>query len=787
MYDKTIIVSIPRFKAALLSALLPFAAIAAASCQNTQPAERTRGYKVAQLNGAPAIFFEGKPIVANAYFNCTWDPKHVTGEEMRKMLGAGVHIHYLGAALDWRDEFSSGGVDAAGGPFRSTDARIQEILKVDPEARFLLNVHTFLPKSWAEKHPGELPCAENGTPFKENSKYRVPNSFASQLWKEAVGERMVDMISFLKGRGYYDRIIGFQAFVGWEGQWTWWSPAQECYDDKNLWRSICESYDHSPAMTSYFRNWTRAKYSGDTQRLRDAWGDPNASFDSLLVPAETQLKETDFHIFKDMANPRTKYVNDYLSAYQQARLDALLHWGRKIKEATKDNPKLYGSYYASILHNAIGGTSNLLKHPAGYEAVCDSPYIDFFSATSNYPTRGVGGDAPSNLLVDSLLLHGKFLFYEQDQPTHLSLDRRDQGEEGELAVPRNLQETLSMLKRNFAYTLCKGRTGEWWWDQETSDKIAMRPARFDSPEIWSLFAQMSKISEESLDQNCSSVSEIAVFYDEGTPLHLAPQWNGPGRNVVVKQIMPLGRIGAPYDIYALDDVAKTRPYKMYVMLNAFHLSDAQRQAIERIKRGNALVLWIYAPGFSGDGGLSVDAMSKLIGIRMRMLDKEGILETRIVNAQDPMTLGLAGKTLGVTCFPGTSKEYHEKTGPLFSVDDPEARTLGVYVENGLPGFASKKLGEWESVYLGFYPIPSGLLRSMAIHAGVHIYDSQDDVLYANASYLAIHSDKPGTRRIKLPVRATVVDLFGNTCLVKDARSFSVEMDGMDTKLFLLKK
>ena len=49
---------------------------------------------------------------------------------------------------------------------------------------------------------------------------------------------------------------------------------------------------------------------------------------------------------------------------------------------------------------------------------------------------------------------------------------------------------------------------------------------------------------------------------------------------------PLGRMGAPYGQYLLDDVVRGRVHsKLYVFLNAWQLSAAQRQALRRHTRG----------------------------------------------------------------------------------------------------------------------------------------------------------------------------------------------------------
>jgi len=73
---------------------------------------------------------------------------------------------------------------------------------------------------------------------------------------------------------------------------------------------------------------------------------------------------------------------------------------------------------------------------------------------------------------------------------------------------------------------------------------------------------------------------------------------------------------------------------------------------------------------------------------------------------------------------------------------------------------------------------------MAADAGAHIYsDNKNDVVYANKSFLAIHSISKGKRIISLPYKANVYDLFDNKCVAENAKSFELYFKKPDTKLF----
>ncbi len=62
---------------------------------------------------------------------------------------------------------------------------------------------------------------------------------------------------------------------------------------------------------------------------------------------------------------------------------------------------------------------------------------------------------------------------------------------------------------------------------------------------------------------------------------------------------------------------------------------------------------------------------------------------------------------------------------------------------------------------GKYQWTAAELRALARKAGVHIYDDEDDVLYAGRGWLGIHSAPGGVRQIHLPFPARIVDAFGS--------------------------
>lgn len=771
-----------------------------------------QGYGVALHNGVPTVFHNGVPLVIQSFHNCTWNPVAAAGPLAQEMAKAGVHIHMLQTALDWGKAFASGGVGVYGTANNTLDQRIEAILKMDPDARFLLNVHCFVPNSWYETDLGEMLQGEDGTPVKFRPEaLRGFNSWASLKWRDEVNHRIGSLITHLKSRPYYDRIVGLHTFAGWEGQWTWPRPHPSAYTDQKVVQRLTQLFaDYSPAMTNAFRTWCRKQYQNDLARLRTAWEMPEVTFDTIRVPPLSLLDVGDVQELRDLALGRTRYVRDYYLAFIDARVSAMESFAHTIKSATQDRPLLSGSYYGAILFAHVGGTLNALRELHGYSRrFVESPDLDYFISPPHHYIHEPGGATVLHLLTDSMIAHGKLALLENDIPTHLNQKRTHQfNTPGAIAHDR--AGSVSIIERSFAYVLTKGM-GVWWWDEEMNQKDGT-PVWYADPALLQTLAQTSHIGQEALAWDRTPVSEIAVFYDELSNLYLKPVARGIGRDLLMEQLLPFLQIGAPVEFYAIEDIDFIRPHKLYIFWNAFHVSAERRHTIQNVlRRNHATALWIYAPGVASDTSLSADNITALTGMMVVMADERGVFDTRLSNVTHPITQSLAGQIVGSMKAPefsdrrkesGTAATFEtingkvdsaslqkrdqtDVVGPHFYIEAPQATVLGRSVENDRPTLAIKEFTDWKSVYAAFYPVNAPLMREIARYAGVHLYSNQNDTIDADASLLAIHTAKPGPHRLELPRPARVIDLFSGKELSASTSTIDVPVEGPTTRLFRL--
>ena len=141
---------------------------------------------------------------------------------------------------------------------------------------------------------------------------------------------------------------------------------------------------------------------------------------------------------------------------------------------------------------------------------------------------------------------------------------------------------------------------------------------------------------------------------------------------------PLGRMGAPYGQYLLDDVLRGRVRsRLYVFLNAWQLSVGQRKKLRAQVRG-ATSVWCYAPGLHDGNRTSPEAMRELTGFRLAPVS---VGKAWAVPTAVGKELGL-GSAFGVEAF----------VTPLFGVTDATpAETLALYGD-GSAAVALRKTG-----------------------------------------------------------------------------------------------
>lgn len=645
--------------------------------------------------------------------------------------------------------------------FSTLEARFQQVIDADPEAHFHLRVHLEMPEWWQALYPEECEVLSDGR--------RMCQSFASPVWREQAKNFLRALIGHIQAAGLGERVVAYQTGAGVTGEWVKGPGAMGL---------VCA--DYSPVMARHFQGWLRARYGNDEARLRAAWGDPKATFETAAAPpAEAQLKTTQY----TFRNPlKEGPVIDYYRCLAELCGDLICDFCATVKQAS-DGQALAGAFYGYLLDQAWnagffgeGLDSEYSTYQRGghlgLRRVLRSPDVDFLVSPYSYGFRGIGGDGSAMPPAESMRLHGKLYVFEEDSRTHLTLhDHPNYGKTD------TLEESVAVLQRNLAYVVTHGQ-GIWWLaggsPRTPHIELSQQPA------FQPLIKRFQEIGDWSQNLERAPGAEIAVLVDDESFYY---EWVKNSLDVPLifqQRLWGLAHMGAPFDMYLLEDLLGEilKPYKLYVFLNAFRLEPARREALKRVlRRDGRTALWIYAPGYIQED-CSLSNMTDLTGISFGAGEHPWGPQINLVDLSHPITRGLSQDVTWGT---------NSLLGPVFHVADDGARTLGnvVYSQGRCrPGFVVKEFPGWRSIYSAAPNIPAQVLRGIARYAGAHIYNDQGDTLYATPNLLALHTAAGGERSISLPGQAEVVyDLFGKRIVAERSDTFEISLAPASTGFY----
>ena len=278
--------------------------------------------------------------------------------------------------------------------------------------------------------------------------------------------------------------------------------------------------------------------------------------------------------------------------------------------------------------------------------------------------------------------------------------------------------------------------------------------------------------------------EVAVFVDEEAASHISMQFADrvlfPSTS---RERSALFLSGVPLDIYAMEDLTDPRlpPYKVYVFLTSYVLRESQRAFINtELKKDSHTLVWMHAAGYIGEQGLSTSTMSEAVGMTIRKAESSDYgLDVICAPSREPNFQSLLPVQVGdfLTC-------HSEK----FSVDDPDAVTLGTYVKGGEPALALKRCPGWTSVYIAR---PGGLgpdlLHAIARDAGAFTLMAPGNAAATDGNILMIHGVAGGRQSVRLPFRADVQDLITNRLVADAVEQFDLDIPVQETFLFGLRQ
>jgi len=721
--------------------------------------------------GAPRFFVNGIKITPAMYF--LQAPHLPVQQEMIKQLAAQkIHLFTIPIDVGWHRPGTEKEVR-----FKNVDEETLALIEADEEALLLPRLSLNAPDWWCEEHPEELELFSDGNRDSWAS-------WASKLWLQEACQALAEFIEYCRQADYANHILGYHVCVGSSGEWCYMGSMRD------------DILDYSSPMQACFREWLREKYKTE-DALCQAWKDENITFETVRVPSKEEQLATDWFHFRDVSKG-TKVV-DFFACLNETAASSAPILCRTAKEAC-NGEQIVGVFYGYLatmswsvgLFDPKGFANHELSayQRSGHLAltkVLESPDIDFIASPYDYFFRNIGGVGDFMSATESITQSGKLYWFEDDTRTH-TVPGSNYGE------AFSLDESISILRRNFGHMLTED-TALWWMEQGMGER-----SWFGSPEVQAELGRLVRIWEKTLSiERTEPTAEIAVIFDEKGPMYESLSNTLSWPLIYKQRVYGLSRLGAPYRFHLLNDLVEEKmpDYKLYIFLNCFYLNDAERKAIdEKIKRDGNVALWLFGAGIGNESGLSLDNMTALTGFQLASLDSIWELTCSIRNYQHPITRGLKADTVFGTDL---------RIGPIITVPDPEATVLGLLIFNlgkNEPGFAVKDFGkgartskerensvfatgDWSSIYSTAPNLPADLLRNIARYAGCHIYNEENDVIYASRHFICLHSAQGGKRTIQLPKPTNVWDVFTEKQIASSVASFQADIPPGSTGLYYL--
>jgi hypothetical protein len=694
-------------------------------------------------HGTPTLFINGQPHNGMAW--ATYGP---TAEVFRDFTHAGVSLYTFSGTPTEAGYGLSKTTWTAPGQFdyAEFDQRVLMLLSVNPDAYFFPRLYLHAPRWWSELHPDDIVLTDPGDgrprPFLHSGGKPAP-SWASEAWRRDTATALRRMIDHIEASPYADRVIGYHLASGTTEEWMMWGG------NENEW------VDYSPANVARFRQWLRDKY-GSVAALRRAWHNEQATFDSATIPTKERRQWTGLGAWRDPA--REQATIDFYLYNSDLVADTINYFSKAVKAATR-REKIVGVFYGYLLQLCGEQRQQNAGH-LGLARVLGSPDVDFLTSPTSYAFRQLGGEGTAHFmsLFDSVKLHGKLWFNENDVRTSLS-----GGQVGEWGRPANLDGDILQQDKELALALVEG-AAQWWFDVGGN--------RYNHPRLMGRISELTKTAGAAQAFDRSAVDEAALVVDERSLCHLRVA-DPLGNWLLLGQLPALQRLGAPVGHYLVTDLPRLQRHKVFFLTTSFAPTAADRRAVDALKRDGHVLVFLGAPGLVRDNQLDEAAMRDFTGFNLRLAKEPASLRVTLRDGH-PLTAGLAGGGYGVD----------HKTSPICYADDPDAIVLGT-LPDGHAGLVLRQYPGWTAIFSTAPLLPTPLLRRIAELGHIHFYTPPGDVVWATKDVLGVSISKAGPRTISLPRSATVTDLYSGARLGDDLRSFQADFADRATRVFVL--
>ena len=737
---------------------------------------------VKNINGTPTLVIDEKPYYGNAItITNNRDGELRLNEEYLENLGkSGIKIFFLICDTNFTKP------DA----YDLFKKEAEAILKAVPDAYIIPRVGLHPTKEWVDAHPnaiiefsdGEIRDAHLRT--ESYKAFMKPYSLHSDEWKKDAGAALIEFCERAQNETFGDRIIGYFICAGSTSEWHPSMPGGSLLDlymqnihfdtSENFKKAFQEYLDEK-----YGENAPKAEIPVDYDRFYITHFDEKVKKIKGGKPHETTPEApTEGKCHGSFPLPeKCKNAVDFYMAWGDATAKSILYFAGLVKERWPD--KITGSFYSytrwSQMTGGLSGTKRILKDNR----------LDFCAAPSDYQNRQPGGWEAIRSPYDSMRVNNMLFFAEDDTRTHKEnlFYRSGYGVYDET-------DTKNVMKRNFGKDVCSVNYA-WWFDQHYAG------GRYNDKACLDIMKKQAEISKEISQNGRYKDNDIAFVYDLES--YMAVSHDSTQHTITTMKNFSLGKIGAPYDEYILDDFANEnmKDYKLYIFPAACMMNDEKIALIKKkLQKNHATALWLYGAGYinaDADDIMSTENIKKLTGFSVKEQFDYAydtffkICGDEKIN-QNLVPQRLYGKIDMIT--PGNkqvnSSESRPYLCPLFYIDENEEGIFAKFCEVKKAAAGIKEFDGFTSVWCGAKFVQADFIRAVALEAGCHLYSMDFDVIYEGSGYLTIHATSSGKKEIHLKNKCNPYEVYEEKEYGTNVDTITLDMYEGETKMFKIR-
>lgn len=584
----------------------------------------------------------------------------------------------------------------------SLDNLCRQIIATNPNVLLVPRVSADAPDWWLARNPAAR-MAYDGNKVVDHS------CVSDRTYRADVCAHLVKICRHLF-ETFPDHFAGIHPCGQNTGEWF--------YQDS--WLHPLSGYD--PATRASFRQWLKSH------------GDPQA--DAAEPPTADERRAHPNGLLRDPA--REKRLIDFARYQQQEMADHIAAMAAACRRGT-DGRKLVVFFYGYLFEFAPLQNGAPTSGHYALSSLLKSRDIDILCSPISYTDREWIGTAPSMTAAESVARAGILWLNEDDSRTHLDLRKEEHVQEGGLV---NLEQTRQVMRRNTAQAAIRG-FGTWWMDL---------PAQgwFNDARIWEEMTLLHPLDAAMLERRRPFTPEIAAVVDEDSMCHLPGGSAVFATDLIYHARAALGRCGAPYGQYLLDDALSGHvPAKLQIFLSAWALSPEKRAALNARRAPGTVSVWCYAPGFLYPDRADISGIKEVTGFTAK---------TANVTTAEAAPTEL-GKKLGLAAPWGIKQEIR----PLFGVTASADVTLATY-SDGTPAVAIRRTDQGSDVFVGVPQLTSELIRALAKLAGAHLFTEGKATVWAAEGYLSVQAHETGPLVLDTGRPGKVIDALDGTTL-----------------------